>query len=116
MGTRQASTVLRSAMLAGVLLWTGVGVAQEAANPEETTSLSDSVRELRQQIRELQAAVAEIRSESQRYRAETTDLRRELEAVRGASAGSGATAAQSAPGSSSYDTAAQPAAEVQADK
>jgi hypothetical protein len=89
MSTRQGYGVLRSAMLAGLLLWTGASVAQQAAGPADAsadTSLSDSVRELRQQIRELQAAVTEIRSESQRYRDETTELRRELEAVRGASA------------------------------
>ena len=118
MSTRQAYDVLRSAMLAGLLLSTVVGAAQDAANPADTTSatsLNDSVRELRQQIRELQDAVTEIRSESQRYRTETAELRRELEAVRAASAGS-PTAAESAAGLSAYAPAAAPPQEVQTDQ
>ena len=75
--------VLRSA-IAGLLFFLATGVAVAQA-PD--TSLTDSVRELREQIRELQSAVTEIRSESQRYRAETAELRRELEAVRAASSG-----------------------------
>jgi len=105
-------------MLAGLLLSTVVGAAQDAANPADTTSatsLNDSVRELRQQIRELQDAVTEIRSESQRYRTETAELRRELEAVRAASAGS-PTAAESAAGLSAYAPAAAPPQEVQTDQ
>ena len=45
-------------------------------------SVSDSVRELREQVRELQAAVAGMRSDWQRARTETAELRRELEEVR----------------------------------
>jgi hypothetical protein len=45
-------------------------------------SVSDSVRELRQQVGELQAAVAEMRSDWQRARAETAELRRELDEIR----------------------------------
>jgi hypothetical protein len=113
MSTRQAYDVLRSAMLAGLLLSTVVGAGQDAANPADTTSapsLNDSVRELRQQIRELQAAVTEIRSESQRYRAETTELRRELEAVRAAS-GASSPAAEVAGGTGAYGPASAPSAE-----
>ena len=52
---------LRWVMLMGVMAWTASGVAQEAANraePSSPGSVSDSVRELREQVRELQAAVA----------------------------------------------------------
>lgn len=111
MSTRQAYDVLRSAMLAGSLFWTGVGAAQEAASPAaptDATSLSDSVRELRDQIRELQAAVTEIRSESQRYRAETTELRHELEAVRAASAGNVSVPDESASATNGAAVAAPP--------
>ncbi len=76
MSPRHTYDVLRSAMLAGLLLWSGVSAAQEPAGPTEASSaasLNDSVHELRQQIRELQAAVSEIRSEAQQYRAETTE-------------------------------------------
>ncbi len=86
MSTRHTYDVLRSAMLAGLLFWTGLSPAQEPAAPAETSSLNDSLRELRLQIRELQAAVTEIRSEAQQYRAESRELRKELDAVR---AGSG---------------------------
>ena len=118
MGTRQTYDVLRSAMLAGSLLLTGVGVAQEAAKPvsaADATSLSDSVRELRDQIRELQAAVTEIRSESQRYRAETTELRHELEAVRAASAGNVSVPDESA-SATNGSAVAVPSQEVQEDQ
>src|SRR5882724_1782595 len=109
MSTRYTYDVLRSAMLAGLLLWSGVSAAQEPAIPTETSSaasLNDSVRELRQQIRELQAAVTEIRSEAQQYRAETTELRRELQAVRSASGNSAAS--EVAAGPSAYGPAAAP--------
>jgi regulator of replication initiation timing len=111
MYTRQGSTVLRSAILAGLLLWTGVGLAQETAHPQETasdTSLSDSVRELRQQIRELQAAVSEIRSESQRYRAETTELRRELDTVRDRTTVASTAPSVNPPAPSNYASASEP--------
>ncbi len=65
MSPRHTYDVLRSAMLAGLLLWSGVSAAQEPAGPTEASSaasLNDSVHELRQQIRELQAAVSEIRT------------------------------------------------------
>jgi hypothetical protein len=114
MGTRHTYDVLRSAMLAGLFLWTGLSAAQEKASPAETSaaaSLDDSVRELRQQIRELQAAVTEIRSEAQQYRVETTELRKELEAVRAASGSPAPSSAEVAPGTTAYGpaTAAQPA-------
>src|ERR1700687_1464983 len=73
----------------GLMAWTSPGVAQEAANraePPSPGSVSDSVRELREQVLELQAAVAGMRSDWQRARAETAELRRELDEVR---AGSG---------------------------
>jgi regulator of replication initiation timing len=82
---------LRWVMLLGLMASTASGVAQEAANraepPSPGSSLSDSVRELREQVRELQAAVAGMRSDWQRARAETGELRRELDEVR---AGTGA--------------------------
>jgi len=108
MGTRHTYDVLRSAMLAGLLLWSGVSAAQEPAGPTEASSaasLNDSVLELRQQIRELQAAVTEIRSEAQQYRAETTQLRRELQAVRTASVQGNPAASEGAAGTT-YDPAA----------
>ncbi len=80
---------LRWGMLAGVTAWSVFGVAQDPADrmqpssPESLhESVSDSVRELREQVRELQAAVAGMRSDWQRTRAETAELRRELEEVR----------------------------------
>ena len=80
---------LRWGMLAGVTAWSVFGVAQDPADrmqpssPESLhESVSDSVRELREQVRELQAAVAGMRSERQRVRAETAELRRELDEVR----------------------------------
>lgn len=118
MSTRHTYDVLRSAMLVGFFLWTGAGAAQEAATPQETTasaSLSDSVRELREQIRELQAAVTEIRTESQRYRAETTELRRELDAVRAASATS-TPSAEVANAEPSYTPPATPPTSLQEDQ
>lgn len=119
MSTRHAYDVLRSAMLAGFLFWTGAGVAQETASPAESSagSLNDSVRELRQQIRELQAAVTEIRSEAQRYRAETTELRRELEVVRTASGTPGPAGAEVATAAGGYGTATgAPRAEIREDQ
>jgi len=119
MSTTQAYDVLRSAMLAGLLLWTGAGLAQDTASSADAstaTSLNDSVRELRQQIRELQAAVTEIRSESQSYRAETTELRRELEAVRSASAGNSPGPAESVAASSAYAPAVASQPGVQEDQ
>ena len=80
---------LRWGMLLGVTAWSTFGAAQETANraqppsPESLhESVSDSVRELREQVRELQAAVAGMRSDWQRARTETAELRRELEEVR----------------------------------
>jgi hypothetical protein len=111
MSTRHTYDVLRSAMLAGLLLWSGVSAAQEPAGATETSSaasLNDSVRELRQQIRELQAAVTEIRSEAQQYRAETTELRKELQAVRTASVPGNPAAAEIGAGTSAYGPAAAP--------
>jgi hypothetical protein len=90
---------LRWAMLAGLLGSTWPAAAQQAVAPAGSppdTSLSDSVRELRQQIQELQAAVAEIRSEAQQYRTETAELRRQLESVRAAAAPQTARVAESA--------------------
>ncbi len=116
MSTRHAYDVLRSAMLAGFLLWTGTSGAQETANGAEASSaaaLSDSVRELQQQIKELQAAVTEIRSESQRYRTETAELRKELEAVRSASGTQSPTGEEVAAGTGTYATAAAPRTESQ---
>ena len=90
--------LLRWAMLLAVLAWTTSGIAQEAANrtaapsqgplqQSSSDSVSDSVRELREQVRELQTVVAGMRSDWQRARAETAELRRELDEVR-AGAGS----------------------------
>jgi hypothetical protein len=85
--------LLRWVMLMGAMAWTASGVAQEAANRAEppspgpvrsSDSVSDPVRELREQVRELQAAVAGMRSDWQRARAETAELRRELDEVRAA--------------------------------
>ena len=80
---------LRWGMLLGVTAWSASGAAQEPANrtqppsPESLhESVSDPVRELREQVRELQAAVAGMRSDWQRARTETAELRRELEEVR----------------------------------
>jgi len=80
---------LRWGMLLGVTAWSAFGAAQELANrtqppsPESLhESVSDPVRELREQVRELQAAVAGMRSDWQRARTETAELRRELEEVR----------------------------------
>ncbi len=80
---------LRWGMLLVVTAWSAFGAAQEPANrtqppsPESLQeSVSDSVRELREQVRELQAAVAGMRSDWRRERAETAELRRELEEVR----------------------------------
>jgi regulator of replication initiation timing len=76
-------------MLLGVTAWSAFGAAQEPANrtrppsPESLhESVSDPVRELREQVRELQAEVAGMRSDWQRARTETAELRRELEEVR----------------------------------
>src|ERR1039457_1809767 len=80
---------LRWGMLTSLMASAALGAAQEPANrtqppsPESVhESVSDSVRELREQVRELQAAVAGMRSDWQRARAETAELRRELEEVR----------------------------------
>ncbi len=80
---------LRYGMLLGVTAWSAIGAAQEPGNrtqppsPESMhESVSDSVRELREQVGELQAAVAEMRSDWQRARAETAELRRELDEIR----------------------------------
>jgi hypothetical protein len=95
---------LRRGMLICALVWSGAGVAQEAAKRAEPASpetrsesstearneaepLNDSVRDLREQVRQLQAAVAEMRSDWQHAREETSELRRELNEVR---AGTGA--------------------------
>ena len=102
--------VLRSA-IAGFLFFLATGVAVAQA-PD--TSLTDSVRELREQIRELQSAVTEILTESQRYRAETTELRRELEAVRAASAGNSPAEAVAERPDSAATAPAEP--EVRADQ
>jgi len=89
MSNKRGFEFLRWTMLMGVMAWTAAGVAQEAANrteppsPGSSSSLSESVRELREQVRELQAAVAEMRSDGQRARAETAELRRELDARAG---------------------------------
>ena len=80
---------LRWGMLTSLMASAALGAAQEPANrtqplsPESVhESVSDSVRELREQVRELQAAVAGMRSDWQRARTETAELRRELEEVR----------------------------------
>jgi hypothetical protein len=84
---------LRWGMLLGVTAWSAFGAAQEPANRKQPPSpeslhesVSDSVRDLREQVRELQAAVAGMRSDWQRTRAETAELRRELEEVRAGTA------------------------------
>ncbi len=114
MRLRYSCANLRSAMLAGLLLWTGVGQAQQATGASDSsgssTALNDSVRELRDQIHELQTAVREIRSESERYRAETAELRKELEAVRAGSAPGGSTAPMVAEAAGYGPAAASPSA------
>jgi hypothetical protein len=84
---------LRWGILLGVMTWTASAVAQEAAsrvNPSsaksssDSDSLTDSVRELREQVSELQAAIAGMRSDWQRARTETAELRRELDEIRAA--------------------------------
>jgi hypothetical protein len=95
--------LLRWVTLLAMLVWTAFAVAQEATNrnpspgPEAlpqasspsssipsaaTESVSDSVRELREQVRELQAAVAGMRSDWQHAREETAEMRRELAEIR----------------------------------
>lgn len=77
---------LRWGMLLGVTAWSAFGAAQEPANqtqpPSPEASVSDSLRELREQVLELQAAVAAMRSDSQQARAETAELRRQLDQIR----------------------------------
>jgi hypothetical protein len=84
---------LRWGMLVAVMAGTAVSVAQESTNPPQpasvnppNTSVSDSVRELREQVRELQAAVAGMRSDWQQARAETAELRHELDEFRAGAA------------------------------
>jgi len=84
MSTRHSYDVLRTAVLAGIVILPALGAGQEPA-PTSDPSLADSVKELQAQIRELRAAVAEVRAEAQQYRAETTELRQELAAVRASS-------------------------------
>ncbi len=96
MNAKHTYSVLRSAMLALVFLWTAATWGQGVAPPADTAALNDSLRELRQQIRELQAAVSEIRTEAQQYRAESTELRKELDAVRGRSDASSPPATEAA--------------------
>jgi hypothetical protein len=105
---------LRSVMVVGVLAWTVIGAAQDTAKSAQTSSpwsvqspsaqpssaqpssaqsstqspdqsVTDSIRELRDQVRELQAVVAGMHSDWQRSRAETSELRRELDEVRAGS-------------------------------
>ena len=83
------SEYCRWGMVLAVMAWSASGSAQEAANRSGATSavtgpesVSDSVRELREQIRELEAAVAGMRTDWQQARAETAELRRELKEVR----------------------------------
>jgi len=114
MSTRHTYDALRSAMLAGLVLWTAVGAGQESAGATEASSaasLNDSVRELRQQIRELQAAVTEIRSEAQQYRAETTELRKELQAVRGTGGAASPSTSELATGTTAYGPSSAPPAD-----
>lgn len=86
MSSMHACGLLRSAVLASLLVWNVAGWTQDSNKPvSPDDSLSESVRELRRQVQELQAAVAEIRSEAQQYRAETMELRRELDTLHGRS-------------------------------
>jgi hypothetical protein len=69
---------LRRGMLAGLTAWSVIGAAQEPANVTASvspsasdaanTSLSESVRELREQVRDLQATVAGMRRELDQVR------------------------------------------------
>jgi len=104
MSTRYSYGVLRSAVLAGIVLLPGL-VSGQAPAPANDPSLADSVKELQAQIRDLRAAVAEVRAEAQQYRAETSELRQELAAVRAAS--SAQTAAVPETTGAGYGTAAQ---------
>ncbi|MGA7294862.1 MAG: hypothetical protein WBW53_13980 [Terriglobales bacterium] len=92
--------VLPLGVLIAVITWSTSSAAQDAVNRMPaasrqasaessasvselaTDSLSDSIRQLREQVRELQVAVAGLRSDSERARSETTELRRELDQVR----------------------------------
>jgi hypothetical protein len=88
MGTTNCIQSSRCLILIVVMGWTVSSAAQQAANRTQTSpetsgeSVSDSVRELREQVRELQATVAGMRSDWQRSREETAELRRELDQVR----------------------------------
>jgi len=89
MGKAHWIKCLRWGTLIGVAACGIPASAQEPVNrtqplsPESThESVSDSVRELREQVRELQAAVAGMRSDWQQARTETAELRRELDELR----------------------------------
>src|SRR5579863_2619365 len=80
---------LRWGTLIGVAACCLRTAAQEPANQTQPPfqesaheSVSDSIRELREQVRELQAAVAGMRSDWQQARTETVELRRELDEMR----------------------------------
>jgi hypothetical protein len=80
----------RRGVLAGMVVWTVTGVAQEAASrvePGPADSLSETVRALNDQVRALQASLADLGSESERARAETRELRREIEELRAEKSG-----------------------------
>ncbi len=84
---------LRWGMLTGVMAWAAFGIAQESTNRPQppsaessSTTMNDSVRELREQVRELQAAVAGMRSDWQQARAETAELRQEIDELRAGTA------------------------------
>jgi TolA-binding protein len=103
MRTMRSFKLLRRVTLLAMVVWTASAVAQEAANRKQPSSpeslpqssspssprqsaspesVSDSVRELREQVSELQAAVAGMRSDWQRAREETAEMRRELAEIR----------------------------------
>jgi hypothetical protein len=89
--------LVRNMALAALISWAAPSVAQQVTNQpvppsssSDTTSLTDSVRELREQVRGLQAVVVDMRSDWQRAHAETVELRRELDEIRSAEVHTGA--------------------------
>jgi len=64
----------------------GIGAYAQTTPPVSTegnsTSLADSVQQLRQQVEELRGAVADMKSQTEQYRRQNDELRKELEAMR----------------------------------
>lgn len=64
----------------------GIGAYAQTTPPVSTegnsTSLADSVQQLRQQVEELRGAVADMKSQTEQYRRQNDELRKELQAMR----------------------------------